>query len=124
MNHTPEPWEVRFDKESIPPYSITNSSDYDVADVYGWTLVKFNESKPSIEVEKANAARIVACVNGCAGLDPDAYREVVEALEEARDMIERLPHPGNWAIMVEAFLEEKLRPALAHAEPQTPRETA
>lgn len=33
----------------------------------------------------ANTQRIIACVNGCAGLNPMAYREVVEALQEVLD---------------------------------------
>lgn len=46
---------------------------------------------------QANAARIVACVNGCAGLNPAAYRQVVEALrvlqEEAMNVHAAREHP-------------------------------
>jgi hypothetical protein len=35
----------------------------------------------------ANAARIVACVNGCEGLNPAAYREVLDALEGILDIL-------------------------------------
>jgi hypothetical protein len=54
----------------------------------------------------ANAQRVEACVNGCAGLNPAAYRECVEAMKRAVRMI-----PEQTAVMV-------LERALAHAEPQ------
>ena len=41
----------------------------------------------------ANAARIVACVNGCEGLNPAAYREVLAALEFA---LRILPESAQW----------------------------
>ena len=65
----------------------------------------------SIEEQAANAARIVACVNGCAGLNPAAFRECVEALRLA---IEKLRdegyRPGNNPSM------RTIVDALAHAE--------
>ena len=41
----------------------------------------------SIEEQALNAARIVACVNGCQGLNPAAYRQVVEAVGKAMSFI-------------------------------------
>lgn len=35
----------------------------------------------------ANRKRASHCVNGCAGLNPEAYREVIEALKQAREII-------------------------------------
>ena len=39
-------------------------------------------SPEQYELNIANAARIVAAVNGCAGLNPAAYQSVMEALRE------------------------------------------
>lgn len=39
--------------------------------------------------QEANSSRIVACINGCAGLNPGAYREVVETLKMLRN--DRVP---------------------------------
>ena len=38
----------------------------------------------------ANTQRIIACVNGCAGLNPGAYRECVEALQAQHKAIDWL----------------------------------
>ena len=55
--------------------------------------------------KEANAARIVSCINGCAGLNPAAFRECVEALHYLLDPIER---PADAIV--------RLRQVLAHAE--------
>ena len=39
------------------------------------------------ETTEANAARIVECVNGCEGLNPAAYREVLAALESIVELL-------------------------------------
>jgi hypothetical protein len=57
-NHTPEPWVVR-----------------DIVDVYhgdklvAWSVSQADEfTDDIIKIQLANAARIVACVNACAGI--------------------------------------------------------
>ena len=56
--------------------------------------------------EEANVQRATACVNGCAGLNPGAYQQVVELLK-------RFQHQ-NWQIKT-ADIEEAEQ-ALAHAQ--------
>lgn len=66
--HTPEPWK-------IGNRGMIYTDDLRVAIVEPC-------KDASIEEQAANATRIVACVNGCAGLNPAAYRQVVEALKQ------------------------------------------
>ena len=67
MSHTPEPW--KQNGEAI------------------CTETKIIGSVLSIHPQRyEDAARIVACVNGCAGLNPAAYREVVDSAKWLRDM--------------------------------------
>lgn len=42
-------------------------------------------------VNEANAARIVSCVNALAGMNPEAVKDAVEALEDAIPQLERYP---------------------------------
>jgi len=58
QNHTPEPWK--------------NDPELGVLSLF-WK---------SVEETDANAARIVACVNACAGINPEAVPELVNALTE------------------------------------------
>lgn len=65
--HTPEPW--AYDNEFI-----VDASDNYLADCAG--------SDFSVEQDRYNAQRIVACVNAMAGIeDPGAFMEVVKQLE-------------------------------------------
>jgi hypothetical protein len=71
--HTPEPWLTRFNHCII--YCKTGKR---VAN----TVVQ----DQGIEICTANAARIVACVNACEGMDdPAALREVVGELVNAME---------------------------------------
>lgn len=65
-NHTPEPWQL--DDE---PDTCTNfySDDATGSIIGGCPEYKF--AKRPIDERKANARRIVACVNACAGLDTE-----------------------------------------------------
>lgn len=66
--HTPEPW---YEDDG----GIYSACDLRVADT-------FNTEDPIPEEEAAaNAARIVACVNACAGINPEAVRDLLAALE-------------------------------------------
>ena len=74
MSHTPEPWQVTCNPQhySISATQQDGKPGEKVADL----CATYNR-----EDEEANAARIVAAVNGCARLNPVAYRECVEALK-------------------------------------------
>jgi hypothetical protein len=76
--HTPGPWTVYKEQmvlgkppknwrptQSEPEYIVTQTRLY---------------TSPDRETANANAARIVACVNACEGLNPEAVRELLEAL--------------------------------------------
>lgn len=82
MTHTPEPrgW-TAFYKPKYDEWHV----GIPAADA-GWVNALCPDGilpgHPKDEREKA-AKRIVSCVNGCAGLNPEAFREVVEALEWA-----------------------------------------
>lgn len=79
--HSPEPWYAWtgvvhvhiFDKDNIDddspnrPIAKLEINDYD-----------------TVEHAEADAARIVACVNACAGLNPEVVPELVGMLEECR----------------------------------------
>ena len=97
--HTPEPWTLSKDKydriEILAPMHKE-----------GFTTRIYRRDTDGLT--ETDAARIVAAVNGCAGLNPAAYRECVEALKIAREV---LPEPGVtkevWTLVNEA---------IAHAE--------
>ena len=106
MSHTPELWK-------IGNRGMIYSDDLQVA-------IMEPCKDASIEEQAANAARIVACVNGCAGLNPAAYREVVEALREFSTLFEQgyfenaLTMPSGKRIVL--GVKDKVKQALAHAE--------
>jgi hypothetical protein len=69
--HTPEPWQVSalsIGHNGNGPYTYPLGRDSETA--------------------VANAARIVACVNALAGMNPDAVADVVAALEETLRALE------------------------------------
>ena len=72
-NHTPEPWTLIKRQGADDALCVTiepNGRQRILASIPLWKG----------EEGTSNAARIVSCVNGCAGLNPAAYRAVVEAL--------------------------------------------
>ena len=74
--HTPEPWERNGKRIERIYLGMKVSEQVElIARVYG-------------EDSEANARRIVACVNACAGINPKAVPELVEALEAAELWIE------------------------------------
>lgn len=73
--HTPEPWTV-------------------IADAVHWGTYTVIEALPDVThagdvaTDKANAARIAACVNGCAGIaDPSAVQDMLAAITWAMEML-------------------------------------
>jgi hypothetical protein len=69
MTHSPEPWE--FDRYK----DICSSDDKEVASLH------YDGS--NFDNWKANGARIVACINGCAGINPEAVPELLQACRVA-----------------------------------------
>lgn len=67
--HTPEPWKTEYRKDSRGMFhqDIFDVNGETIA-VMSWYPVKVSETKTETNRE-ANARRIVACVNACAGMD-------------------------------------------------------
>ena len=73
------------------------------------------------EEAEANANRIVACVNGCAGINPDAVKELLEAVKAMQDACDewaaeftQKKRGMNWGIVNDAYL--KASRSIAKAE--------
>ena len=102
MSHTPEPWRT-LKCSNDEGYLIRGESEYLVAEVDN----------------KANAARIVSCINGCAGLNPTAYRDVISAL--ARLVVGVTKQSSTTCDWYEGILGDALdeaQQAIAHAQGQ------
>ena len=83
MSHTPEPNTHPEDVTkltgswTLEPWKFDPTSEH-IYELHGdMRLI----ARVLLTNQSANAARIVACVNGCTGLNPAAYRQVVEALQ-------------------------------------------
>lgn len=98
-SHTPEPWYLYdFGPDPKPgPYIVAMTVD-DSGPARGYTITcgEYNPSGGtywpaegvggrSDEEARANARRIVACVNGCRGINPEAVPELVNALHLIAD---------------------------------------
>lgn len=111
-NHTPEPW--------------CKLNDCGTVGIWGpqGDCVAVNNGC-SCDNE-ANADRIVACVNACAGLNPEAVPDVVEALKQCeRELLQmRIEDAARWTPDYKKQLEHaesgltiiKARAALAKLE--------
>jgi hypothetical protein len=79
-DYTPEPWTLMDN----PCEAFICSADRD-GDLIVAVVIHGNEL--------ANARRIVACVNACAGLNPEAVPKLVTAFSALIDLAERLGVP-------------------------------
>ena len=80
MEHTPAPWHI-----AQPPFADDGRTIYDSPDPHGALLVACTSVASYVEhentseaVERANARRIVACVNYCEGLETGFMERVLE----------------------------------------------
>lgn len=102
MTHTPEPWEIRGNRLFVPDtYKSIATVEvqkigYGVEDVEG----------------KANASRIVACVNAMAGItDPQAFRDSVDKLTElTKEAAEMIRQREERIKELEARLDKLMNP--------------
>ena len=67
------------------------------------------------ELTQANADRIVACVNGCANLNPEAFAECVEALNALDEYGKARPQIGPRCMEPLAKVIDTARAAIANA---------
>lgn len=79
MSHTPEPWEIKTIGNAPAICIVSNGSTMSL----GGIVADCDPTTGKVPVEEceANAARIVACVNGCAGLNPAALHGLVKAIK-------------------------------------------
>lgn len=75
MKHTPEPWSAATRGPNGCP--IIGHKGLMVA-----MLAHSSLDKDHGEVADANEQRIVACVNACAGINPEAIKPMIDALTE------------------------------------------
>ena len=75
IKHTPEPWKAHK--------NLIQGAD-------GRWIAELEDMDWDVDV--SNARRAVACVNAMAGLDPEAVRELVEAVEKyTEDLLSACP---------------------------------
>ena len=83
MKHTPGPWAIEESKRGAILY--IKARDGQVAQTYG--------EGDFYRTQYPNARRIVACVNGCEGINPDAVADLLAAL---KNVISRVYLPEGW----------------------------
>ena len=81
MNHTPEPWEVDRESESLERVGVS-SGDKLVCQCARWGL----------DEDLANAERIVACVNACAGLTDEQVARIPAMLADYELLCRKVDH--------------------------------
>ena len=122
MSHTKEPWS----------FSPENGLEWGVeAGKWG---VAICADAPGDGTSEANARRIVACVNACAGIStdaleigrmsPDAFHENesrADKAEQQRDeLLAALEHILAGSLSLPRFAEEQARSAIASVKASTP----
>lgn len=83
--HTPGPW--KFHSKPING-NYTIETDRELRGDCWWVCDTGESAYILDEERKANAARIVACVNACEGIaDPSAVKDLLEALEMVAELL-------------------------------------
>ena len=83
-SHTPGPW---MPDESSGICNVTGSHGRSICSTGGYQ--NNAEDVRNVRAEnEANAARIVACVNACEGINPEAVPDMLAALEGTVDCLE------------------------------------
>jgi hypothetical protein len=119
IKHTPDPWRTTELDRVIADTIQKVNDDYFIADCFG----------PDA---KANARRIVACVNACAGLSQDALDggwkavEIIaysRSLEQQRDQlldalkgVLKCARGSSGRIIIDQYDEEEINRAIAAVE--------
>ena len=100
MKHTPEPWENK------------TPGKYKAGNIYAEGEYICTTSGNA----QANAERIVACVNACEGINPEAVPDLLEALKGIRAKVEWATKARVWSETEVRFLTnilDKARDAIA-----------
>lgn len=101
MKHTPEPWIIEHDPDGVP-YIWRDGTSHFVTKVTG------------VMDTEANASRIVACVNACKGINPEAVPELLAALKDVRDLLHPYNHRTPWN-RAEAIIDAAIAKAESNA---------
>ena len=80
--HTKEPWVTGKWGDGSSGYGLTN------------VIAPDSEVIIATDVIEGEATRIIACVNACAGINPEAVPDMVEALKTARTALSENPFQG------------------------------
>ena len=106
--HTPEPWYIarRLGPASAP--IVLGADNLMVADPIGTSEADYAAARVKVD---ANAARIVACVNACAGINPEA----VQVWRDVMYLLANGSADGNQFYTMD-WAKETARAAIALAE--------
>lgn len=82
---TPEPWGIEDTGDDLWVGPMRKDGGGKIASIVFHICMEgiLEESKAR---DRANAARIVACVNSLAGINPDAVQQMVKALEDIQQL--------------------------------------
>ncbi|MBS1170123.1 MAG: hypothetical protein H6R01_1041 [Burkholderiaceae bacterium] len=103
--HTPTPWRVAedaFDNDGMPESVIRGLDDRAAIAV----TLDFGENNPSMR--EANARRIVACVNACAGKTDEEVRQLPEVLRGYHNALENVAQQRDELLLVMTRAAAKL----------------
>ena len=81
--HTPEPWAA---VRNTAYWEIGTEIDGYYANRIG-DVCATDPNHPDAGKQEANATRIVACVNACKGINPEAVPDLLEACKEAKEWL-------------------------------------
>lgn len=108
QTHTPEPWVFSHDLSNTSETSQITSGPNVLVRVAAYEFYG-----PSIDEANANAKRIVACVNACAGITDEQLKRLTEIIDEgtaALDECGRLRHERDELLeQKDALLEALLK---------------
>ena len=91
-NHTPEPWTCR-------------KNTHDNGE---WVIQK--KPLPVADVEcEADARRIVACVNACAGINPEAVPDLIKACQDVEDVFNQWTCNDDPTDVLEWFSDARIK---------------
>ena len=82
-DYTPEPWEAQDAPGDCIPLVLSKAGN-------GCLVAECNPSYTNAVEAMANAERIVACVNACAGMNPEAVPHLRAAAKMAADLYDQL----------------------------------
>ena len=89
--HTPEPWDIGVSADNgLPCVDKVGSVFVEICECWGGV-----DDKEETEQSQANARRIVACINACAGI-PTHELELAATRKTAWNCLEELGESAHW----------------------------